>query len=102
MITPTLYELQPVDVVWIDAAGHGPWITLDEAKEFKPSPVVSRGYFISIDDEFLTIVGHRGRVRGVLMVAQTTSMPLRNLISISPRKESLREKLLRLRSKEVS
>ena len=94
---PTLYELQPVDVEWIDASGHGPWITLDEAKEFKPEPVVSRGFFVCVTNEFLTIVEHHGNARGVTLVAQTTAIPMRNLVSISPRREGLRERIVRLR-----
>jgi len=94
-----LHELQPVDLEWWDAAGlHLCWTTLREARQYEPQTIVTRGYFIAEHSGILIVCQNYGKDNeGDIMVLGVVAVPLMNVVRISPRRESLREKLVRLK-----
>ena len=96
---PELYELQPVCVSWRDAFSRHGWIPLEYAPEYPPCEVVNRGYFVGIvKGYFIMTQGYSGHVNTpTLMLDELQYIPMENIISISPRRETLKEKAIRLK-----
>lgn len=90
-----LDQLQPVEITWEDASWLARWNTVESAMTLTTTTIATRGYFLFADSECFVICQHYGRVKGELCVAGTTSIPMANVKSISPRRESLKEKLVR-------
>lgn len=90
-----LEQLQPVEVLWEDTAWLARWHSIEEAMTLTPADIVTRGYFLFADGDCFVFCQHYGKVSGQLHCASITSIPMKNIKSISPRRESLKEKLVR-------
>lgn len=95
-----LYVLQPIVTEWRDATTLHGWKLIDEAVNLAaPIPVSDRGYFIGIKNDHLLITPRYARHPDAgLLVDELTAIPMSEVISISPRKETMRERLVRLKN----
>jgi hypothetical protein len=92
-----LQELQPIEVEWEDASWLPRWHSLEDAMTLTPSVIATRGYFVNMDKGRLVMCQHYGRQQGVMLCGSITSIPIQNVTAIMPRRESMREKLIRLK-----
>lgn len=102
MATLDLQLLQPIEVIWEDASWIAGWHTIAQGSALTPSEITTRGYHIAIANGNLLVAQHHGnhKVNGA-MVANVTAIPMCNIKSITPRRESFKEKLVRLKGVKV-
>ncbi len=94
---PQLHTLQPIVVEWRDATTTHGWQMLETALTTSLTHVPERGYFVGIVEDCLLIApryAHHPQV-GIL-VDEVTAIPMSEVINISPRKETMKERLVRL------
>jgi len=92
--------LQPIVVEWRDAATNHGWAILDEARKWEPMPVVDRGYFVGIyDDRLLIAPRYADHPDTGILVDEVTAIPMSEVVSISPRGETMKERLMRFKAK---
>lgn len=100
LVTHMLESLRPIVVEWRDACTMAGWHMLEVAEKHTPMTVVDSGYFVAIVDGYLIIAPRYAHhpEQGPL-VDEATAIPMSEVISISPRKETAKERLLRLKEK---
>lgn len=93
--------LEPIVVEWNDAAHVGGWQDLNIPEDFPtPMPVVTRGYFLEVKDGFLLMTSDiANHSNHGLLGWGIQAIPTSIVTSISTRKESPSEKLVRLKRK---
>ena len=93
-----LYPLQPIVVEWRDACTLHGWHSLEIGQTSTPMTVVERGYFVGIvDDHLITASRYANHPEIGVLVDEPTAIPMSEVVRISPRKETIRERLVRLR-----
>ena len=72
-----------VQVRWIDIASYdGAWMDLGEAKEFKPSVIVTCGWILTHTDEHITLASSLSEDKEV--VGSVNAIPKGVVLSITP------------------
>ena len=96
---PELYELQPICVAWRDAFSRHGWVAFELASDFEIAEVVDRGYFVGIENGYFIVTqGYVGHINTpTVLLDELQYIPMENIISIAPRRETLKEKAIRLK-----
>ena len=70
---------------------------LETAQGMSPMDAVSRGYFIAINNDYLIMAqSYANHPQCTALVSEVQAIPMSEVISISPRRESIKEKAMRL------